>query len=61
MSRQWLIDQFGFEKCISYHTLFVKKFDNKFLVVMVYVNDILFLSTDDDSVSELKAHLSLAF
>lgn len=41
--------------------MFVKHFDNEFLVVLVYVDDILISSTDDELVSELKAQLNLAF
>ena len=53
--------QFGFEKCHSDHTLFVRAVDGKFLVVIVYVDDIIVASTDDGSVIELKQMLSNAF
>ena len=41
--------------------MFVKFLDGKFLVILVYVDDILIASTDDDMVNELKQRLSAAF
>lgn len=41
--------------------MFVKFLDGKFLVILVYVDDILIASTDDDMVNELKTRLSTAF
>ena len=66
-SRQWFIKFsttllcLGFETCFGDHTMFVKRPDNKFVVVLIYVDDILIASTDDDLVAELKLQLSSAF
>lgn len=40
--------------------MFVKKFEGKFLVVLVYVDDTIIASTNDDVVVELKSQLSSA-
>lgn len=66
-SRQWFIKfsttlvHLGFEKCHGDHTLFVKGVNEIFLVVIVYVDDILIASNCDDAVIELKSQLSSAF
>ncbi|KAG7585392.1 Retrotransposon gag domain [Arabidopsis thaliana x Arabidopsis arenosa] len=66
-SRQWFLKfsstlvGFGFDKCHGDHTLFVKEVNGNFLVVLVYVDDILIASTSDSLVAELKTQLSSAF
>lgn len=66
-SRQWFLKfsttltQYGFEKCYGDDTMFVKKIDGRFIVVLVYADDILITSTNDDVVVELKAQLSSTF
>ena len=52
---------FGFETCTGDHTMFVKFLNEKFLVILVYVDDILIAITDDAMVNELKQRLSSAF
>lgn len=64
-SSQWFVKfsitllDFGFETGTGDHTLFVKIVDGKFLVFLVYVDDILIAS--DAMVDELKQRLSSAF
>lgn len=41
--------------------MFVKQSNGKFLVVLIYVDDIFIASTSDDIVVELKEQLSAAF
>lgn len=66
-SRQWFIKfsttltGFGFRTCFGDHTMFVKEDVKGFLVVLVYVDDILIASTNDDMVVELKSQLISAF
>lgn len=43
------------------HTIFIRGMDDKLFVVLVYVDDILLASTDDDEVNEVKHQLSFAF
>jgi len=52
---------FGFETCHGDHTLFMKEANGHYLVVLVYVDDILIVSTHDEAVVELKSQLSSAF
>ena len=66
-SRQWFLKfkstlvGFGFETCHGDHTLFMKEANGHYLVVLVYVDDILIASTHDAAVVELKSQLSSAF
>lgn len=66
-SRQWFLKfsatlmSFGFEKCHGDHTLFIKEFSGQFLIVSVYVDDILIASTSMEGVSELISKLSAVF
>lgn len=52
---------FGFEQCHGDHTLFIKELAGHFLIVSVYVDDILIASTSLDGVSELISKLSAVF
>ncbi|CAL9217107.1 unnamed protein product, partial [Arabidopsis halleri] len=47
----------GFEKCHGDHTLFVKFSNGNYLVVLVYVDDILIASTTEAAASELTQQL----
>ena len=66
-SRQWFIKfkttlvSLGFEKCHGDHTLFVKAQDGNFLVVLVYVDDILIASTTEAASTKLTLQLSSFF
>lgn len=66
-SRHWFLKfsttlaQFGFKSCHGDHTIFVKGVNEVFLVVLVYVDDILIASTSDAAVVEFKEQLSSAF
>lgn len=56
-SRQWFLKfsstllQLGFHKSFTDHTLFVRNVAGKYVAVLVYVNDIIIASNDDDVVS----------
>ena len=66
-SRQWFLKfsttlkSLGFVKGHGDHTMFVRGKDGTFLVMLVYVDDILIASTNDAEVDEVKHQLSLAF
>ncbi|CAE5963143.1 unnamed protein product [Arabidopsis arenosa] len=66
-SRQWykkfseVLLRDGFLQSESEHTLFVKYNDGIFIALLVYVDDIVIASNNDDAVSQLKATLAAAF
>ncbi|XP_010430794.1 PREDICTED: uncharacterized protein LOC104715037 [Camelina sativa] len=66
-SRQWFLKfkstlkSFGFETCHGEHTLFVKETSDQFLVVVVYVDDILIASTNADAACALRDQLGSVF
>ncbi|XP_019099665.1 PREDICTED: uncharacterized protein LOC109132492 [Camelina sativa] len=66
-SRQWFLKfkttlvGLGFETCHSDHTLFVKATCEEFLVVLVYVDDILIANTDVAAAGHLRDQLSSHF
>lgn len=66
-SHQWFfkfsttLDTWGFVQCPGDPTMFVKSQHGQYMVVVVYVDDILLASTCDDVVVELKAQLRYAF
>lgn len=53
--------QLGFEQCPGEHTLFLQKHDGVFIVVSVYVDDILISSTREDDANDLIEKLASAF
>ena len=68
-SRQWYLKlsstimKMGFMKSRDDHTLFVKNVDGRYLAVLVYVDDILVVSNNDEAVKEyigeLESHFKL--
>ncbi|XP_019089093.1 PREDICTED: uncharacterized protein LOC109127935 [Camelina sativa] len=66
-SRQWFLKfkttlvGFGFDTCHGDHTLFMKEDNGQFLVVLVYVDDILIATMDSALAYTLRDQLSLVF
>ena len=66
-SRQWFLKfsytlmSLGFRQSHADHTLFVRNVHGKYVAVLVYVDDIVITSNDDDTVSQLKDELKKAF
>lgn len=66
-SRQWFLklsstlSLLGFEKCHGDHTIFIKQFDENYMVMLVYMDDILIASTNDEAVKALKIQLDSHF
>ncbi|KAG7574150.1 Integrase catalytic core [Arabidopsis suecica] len=66
-SRQWFLKfsttlmSLGFQKSQADHTLFVRNQNGKYLAVLVYVDDIIIASNDDEEVIQLKEDLQKAF
>lgn len=51
----------GFQQCHGDHTLFVKSLHDEFVVVLVYVDDIIIASTSNDEVLRLTSDLKKCF
>lgn len=66
-SRQWFLKfsgtllQLGFQISNSDHTLFIRRKGEVYTAVLVYVDDIIIASNDDNDVTQLKGALSDAF
>lgn len=66
-SRQWFLKfsstlmSLGFQTSHSDHTLFISHNHGKYVAVLVYVNDIVIASNDNDSVTRLKEDLKKSF
>lgn len=66
-SRQWFkklsqaLTSMGFSRGHGDHTLFIKQLDTDFLVVLVYVDDILIASTSSAAASDFTAQLKQCF
>ena len=62
-SRQWnakfcfVIKQHGFKQSKADYSLFTKKFNDSFITLVVYVDDILIASNNVQTVEELKVSL----
>lgn len=59
-SKQWFLKfsatllSLGFKSSYYDHTLFIRNEDGNYVVVLVYVDDIVIASNDDDVVNQLK-------
>ena len=62
-SRQWYskfsntLLKYGFKQCRADYSLLTKRFNNSFIALLVYVDDILIASNDIQVVDELKVSL----
>ena len=53
--------EYGFEKCLSEHTLFTKTEEGKVLVVSIYVDDLIFTDNDEELINEFKVSMKNEF
>lgn len=66
-SRQWFLKfsatllSLGFQSSHSDHTLFIRNVNGTYVAVLVYVDDIVIASNDDDAVDQLKEDLKKSF
>ena len=66
-SRQWnakfcsVLKQLGFKQSKADYSLFTKKFNDSFIALVVYVDDILIASNNAQAVDELKVSLDQHF
>ena len=62
--RQWykMFDGFMssscFTKCQAYHCCYIKKLDNGFIILLLYVDDMLIAGSDIQEINNLKWELS---
>ncbi|CAJ2657775.1 unnamed protein product [Trifolium pratense] len=52
-----VLQQFGMTRCESDHSVFVKCSSNKYIYLVVYVDDIVITGDDNDGIKALKQHL----
>ncbi|KAL5798714.1 hypothetical protein ACOSQ2_003534 [Xanthoceras sorbifolium] len=65
--RQWykkfdsFISSNSFTRCQADHCCYIKKFDNSFIILLLYVDDILVAGSDMQEIINLKRELSKQF
>ncbi|KAL5733208.1 hypothetical protein ACOSQ2_032900 [Xanthoceras sorbifolium] len=65
--RQWykkfdsFISSSGFTRCQADHCYYIKKFDNSFIILLLYVDDMLVAGSDMQEIMNLKRELSKQF
>ena len=56
------MENYSFNKTMYYHCVFMKKFgDNDFIILLLYVNDMLIIGQDASKIDNLKRELSNSF
>ena len=51
----------GFEKCDGEPTLYLKESDSKLLIVVLYVDDLIFTGSDDFLITDFKEVMKIEF
>ena len=51
----------GFKRCETDHCCYVKFFDNSYIILLLYVDDMLFAGSSIDEINNLKKQLSKEF
>ncbi|RVW67710.1 Retrovirus-related Pol polyprotein from transposon TNT 1-94 [Vitis vinifera] len=65
--RQWykkfdnFMHRIGFKRCEADHCCYVKSFDNSYIVLLLYVDDMLIAGSDIEKINNLKKQLSKQF
>ena len=66
-SRQWykkfdsFMHRIGFKRCEANHCCYVKSFDNSYIILLLYVNDMLIAGSSIEEINNLKKQLSKQF
>ena len=64
VSRQWykkfdsFMHKIGFKRCEADHYSYVKFFDNSYIILLLYVDDILIAGSSIEEINDLKKQLS---
>ena len=61
MALNKLLDRIGFKRCEVDHCCYVKSFDNSYIILLLYVDDMLIVGFDIDKINNLKKQLSKQF
>ncbi|RVW22803.1 Retrovirus-related Pol polyprotein from transposon TNT 1-94 [Vitis vinifera] len=65
--RQWykkfdsFMHRIGFKRCEAYHCCYVKFFDNSYIILLLYVGDMLIVGFGIEEINNLKKQLSKQF
>ncbi|CAA0830164.1 cysteine-rich RLK (RECEPTOR-like protein kinase) 8 [Striga hermonthica] len=65
--RQWyrkfdnFVLEIGYSRCNADHCCYVKRFGNSFIILLLYVDDMLIAGSDVKEIERLKDHLSMRF
>ena len=65
--RQWykkfdsLMHRIGFKRCEANYCYYVKSFDNSYIILLLYVNDMLIVGSSIEEINNLKKQLSKQF
>ncbi|RVW39706.1 Retrovirus-related Pol polyprotein from transposon TNT 1-94 [Vitis vinifera] len=65
--RQWykkfdnFMHRIGFKRCEADHCCYVKSFDNSYIILLLYVDDMLIVGSDIEKINNLKKQLSKQF
>ncbi|RVW52843.1 Retrovirus-related Pol polyprotein from transposon TNT 1-94 [Vitis vinifera] len=65
--RQWykkfdsFMHRIGFKRCEADHCCYVKSFDNSYIILLLYVDDMLIIGSDIEEINNLKKQLSKKF
>ena len=51
----------GFKRCETDHYCYVKSFDNSYIILLLYVNDMLIAESSIEKINNLKKQLSKQF
>ena len=51
----------GFKRCEADHCCYVKFFDNSYMILLLYVDDMLIVGSDIEEINNLKKQLSKQF
>ena len=65
--RQWykkfdsFMHKIGFKRCEAYHCCYVKFFDNSYIILLLYVGDMLIVGSGIEEINNMKKQLSKQF
>ena len=65
--RQWykkfdsFMHRIGFKRCEANHCCYVKSFDNSYIILLLYVDDMLIIGFSIEEINNLKKQLSKQF
>jgi len=61
MKTSYIMHKEGFQKCNADHCYFFKRYESSYIILLLYVNDMLVAGSDMDKIKNLKMQLSIEF